>query len=208
MGGHRDSAAPAGPATPRQAASGGRWGGGGGGCRAAWRWLGEAGCGARRAAMARWLRDRLLFRSAKPAPPQPDYTPPPPPPGPPEQPDLLAAYRLQRERDFEDPYAAPRTTSSAAAAPSPRRRLIRLEEAAETEPGERPPLEKVCSPPPKTNNGVCSGREGVLRRFARQDSSGVSAIVPTGDCLLPGGRASLGECPKLASQARGPFISE
>ncbi|KAJ6664049.1 hypothetical protein lerEdw1_008264, partial [Lerista edwardsae] len=48
--------------------------------------------------MARWLRDRLLFRSAKPAPPQPDYTPGP------DQPDLLAAYRLQRELDFEDPY--------------------------------------------------------------------------------------------------------
>ncbi|KAL7980265.1 hypothetical protein Chor_000086 [Crotalus horridus] len=76
--------------------------------------------------MARWLRDRLLFRSAKPAPPQPDYA------AAPEHPDLLAAYRLQRQRDFEDPYrgggsapppAAPRRCRS------PRRRLVRVEGA-------------------------------------------------------------------------------
>ncbi|XP_070618170.1 SH2 domain-containing adapter protein F [Erythrolamprus reginae] len=83
--------------------------------------------------MARWLRDRLLFRSARPEPPQPDYA------AGPEQPDLLAAYRLQRERDFEDPYgggsheappAAPRRCRS------PRRRLIRVEaERAAPSPG-------------------------------------------------------------------------
>ncbi|XP_062998411.1 SH2 domain-containing adapter protein F-like [Elgaria multicarinata webbii] len=94
--------------------------------------------------MARWLRDRLLFRSAKPLPPQPDYT------AGPEQPDLVAAYRLQRERDFEDPYAG---GAAATAAPvpaaatttddggrrcrSPRRRLIRVE-AAETAPAAPP----------------------------------------------------------------------
>uniref|UniRef100_A0A8C6XJZ8 Uncharacterized protein n=1 Tax=Naja naja TaxID=35670 RepID=A0A8C6XJZ8_NAJNA len=67
------------------------------------------------ASMARWLRDRLLFRSAKPEPPQPDYA------AGPEQPDLLAAYRLQRERDFEDPYGG----GSAAAATTPRGRARR-----------------------------------------------------------------------------------
>uniref|UniRef100_A0A8D0BNT3 SH2 domain-containing adapter protein D n=1 Tax=Salvator merianae TaxID=96440 RepID=A0A8D0BNT3_SALMN len=79
--------------------------------------------------MARWLRDRLLFRSAKPAPPQPDYRA-----GPPEQPDLLAAYRLQREQDFEDPYAGgdapPAPAAAARRCRSPRRRLIRVETGA------------------------------------------------------------------------------
>ncbi|XP_039195423.1 SH2 domain-containing adapter protein F isoform X1 [Crotalus tigris] len=76
--------------------------------------------------MARWLRDRLLFRSAKPAPPQPDYA------AAPERPDLLAAYRLQRQRDFEDPYRGG-GSAPAPAAPrrcrSPRRRLVRVEGA-------------------------------------------------------------------------------
>ncbi|XP_065544106.1 SH2 domain-containing adapter protein F isoform X5 [Lathamus discolor] len=71
--------------------------------------------------MARWLREHLGFRSAKPAPPappKPDYRagPPPQPPPPPggdaeplaaAQPDIVAAYRLQKERDFEDPYSGP-----------------------------------------------------------------------------------------------------
>ncbi|XP_042331596.1 SH2 domain-containing adapter protein F isoform X2 [Sceloporus undulatus] len=66
--------------------------------------------------MARWLRERLLFRGGgggggpqgKPSPPEPDYAEAeegrPEEEGPEEQPDLVAAYRLQRERDFEDPY--------------------------------------------------------------------------------------------------------
>ncbi|KAM3827845.1 SH2 domain-containing adapter protein F isoform 1-T3 [Vipera latastei] len=77
--------------------------------------------------MARWLRDRLLFRSAKPAPPQPDYA------AAPEQPDLLAAYRLQRQRDFEDPYHGGGSATPPPAYPrrcrSPRRRLVRVEGA-------------------------------------------------------------------------------
>uniref|UniRef100_A0ABM5EWW9 SH2 domain-containing adapter protein F isoform X1 n=1 Tax=Pogona vitticeps TaxID=103695 RepID=A0ABM5EWW9_9SAUR len=96
--------------------------------------------------MARWLRDRLLFRSAKPVPPQPDYAA-----GPAEQPDLLAAYRLQRERDFEDPYAAGGAASTTEAPGpgegrpcrrrrSPRRRLIRVEAAEGDPPG---PQEKM-----------------------------------------------------------------
>ncbi|XP_077173935.1 SH2 domain-containing adapter protein F isoform X2 [Paroedura picta] len=83
----------------------------------------ESRAAGRRAAMARWLRDRLLLRGGKPPPPQPDYAPPP------EQPDLVAAYRLQRERDFEDPYAAPGAPSSPGRRSSSRR-LVR--------PGQRP----------------------------------------------------------------------
>ncbi|KAJ7311196.1 hypothetical protein JRQ81_006806 [Phrynocephalus forsythii] len=92
--------------------------------------------------MARWLRDRLLFRSAKPVPPEPDYY------AVEEPPDLLAAYRLQRERDFEDPYAGGAAAAAAAQLTpadtqqqgggrrcrSPRRRLIRVE-AATAAPG-------------------------------------------------------------------------
>ncbi|KAF4804538.1 SH2 domain-containing adapter protein F [Turdus rufiventris] len=93
--------------------------------------------------MARWLREHLGFRSARPAPPappKPDYRagPPPQPPLPPggaaeplaaAQPDIVAAYRLQKERDFEDPYSGP----PPAAAPdgpryvSPKHRLIKVE---------------------------------------------------------------------------------
>ncbi|XP_056666365.1 SH2 domain-containing adapter protein F isoform X3 [Monodelphis domestica] len=98
--------------------------------------------------VAKWLREHLGFRGgsgggggAKPAPPEPDYRPPAPvpasPPAPP--PDILAAYRLQRERDFEDPYSGGPSgpaTPAAPAAPgptppprhgSPPHRLIRVE---------------------------------------------------------------------------------
>lgn len=49
-----------------------------------------------RAAMAKWLKDYLSFGSRKvpPQPPAPDYT----------ESEILKAYRLQRELDFEDPY--------------------------------------------------------------------------------------------------------
>ncbi|XP_061205820.1 SH2 domain-containing adapter protein F isoform X2 [Neopsephotus bourkii] len=104
--------------------------------------------------MARWLREHLGFRSAKPAPPappKPDYRagPPPQPPPPPggdaeplaaAQPDIVAAYRLQKERDFEDPYSGP-PPPAAPDGPryvSPKHRLIKVE-----------PVEKVpASPPP------------------------------------------------------------
>lgn len=49
-----------------------------------------------RAAMAKWLKDYLSFGSRKvpPQPPTPDYT----------ESEILKAYRLQRDLDFEDPY--------------------------------------------------------------------------------------------------------
>ncbi|XP_061303448.1 SH2 domain-containing adapter protein F isoform X2 [Pezoporus flaviventris] len=114
--------------------------------------------------MARWLREHLGFRSAKPAPPappKPDYRagPPPQPPPPPggdaeplaaAQPDIVAAYRLQKERDFEDPYSGP-PPPAAPDGPryvSPKHRLIKVE-AVEKVPASPPPLTSAApsSPP-------------------------------------------------------------
>ncbi|XP_054071057.1 SH2 domain-containing adapter protein F isoform X2 [Rissa tridactyla] len=112
--------------------------------------------------MARWLREHLGFRSAKPAPPappKPDYRagPPPQPPPPPggaaeplaaAQPDIVAAYRLQKERDFEDPYSGAPPPPAAPDGPryvSPKHRLIKVE-AVEKVPASPPPP----PPPPLT----------------------------------------------------------
>ncbi|XP_063305232.1 SH2 domain-containing adapter protein F isoform X3 [Pelobates fuscus] len=79
--------------------------------------------------MAKWIKEHLGFKSSKPpppAPPKPDYrqclaggapthhhhhhhhlhssTGPQFPVTPAGQPDILAAYKLQKDRDFEDPY--------------------------------------------------------------------------------------------------------
>ncbi|XP_028812227.1 SH2 domain-containing adapter protein F isoform X3 [Denticeps clupeoides] len=69
--------------------------------------------------MAKWFKEHLGFKSTKappPAPPKPDYRHchPAAPGAPgsgatslypsPAQPDILAAYKLQKELDFEDPY--------------------------------------------------------------------------------------------------------
>lgn len=111
--------------------------------------------------MARWLREHLGFRSAKPAPPappKPDYRAGPPPPQPPPppggaaeplaaaQPDIVAAYRLQKERDFEDPYSAAPPPPPAAAAPadgpryvSPKHRLIKVEAVEKVSASPPPP---------------------------------------------------------------------
>ncbi|XP_062861224.1 SH2 domain-containing adapter protein F [Trichomycterus rosablanca] len=101
--------------------------------------------------MAKWFKEHLGFKSAKaspPAPPRPDYRhchaaaaayqhqltgsgaagyPSP------AQPDILAAYKLQKELDFEDPYAAGANTPFTGAAlsevkyVSPKHRLIKVE---------------------------------------------------------------------------------
>ncbi|TSL75329.1 SH2 domain-containing adapter protein F [Bagarius yarrelli] len=102
--------------------------------------------------MAKWFKEHLGFKSAKaspPAPPRPDYrhchaaaaaayqhaatgtvgTSYPNP----AQPDILAAYKLQKELDFEDPYAAGANTCFSGAAlsevkyVSPKHRLIKVE---------------------------------------------------------------------------------
>ncbi|XP_063782338.1 SH2 domain-containing adapter protein F isoform X4 [Pseudophryne corroboree] len=88
--------------------------------------------------MAKWIKEHLGFKSSKPpppAPPKPDYrqcltegapthhhhhhhhhhlhsTGPQFPVTPAGQPDILAAYKLQKERDFEDPYTTSGTTGS------------------------------------------------------------------------------------------------
>ncbi|XP_075064230.1 SH2 domain-containing adapter protein F isoform X3 [Mixophyes fleayi] len=88
--------------------------------------------------MAKWIKEHLGFKSSKPpppAPPKPDYkqclaggapthhhhhhhhlhsTAPQFPVTPAGQPDILAAYKLQKERDFEDPYTTSSTTGSCA----------------------------------------------------------------------------------------------
>ncbi|XP_073442977.1 SH2 domain-containing adapter protein F isoform X3 [Dendrobates tinctorius] len=77
--------------------------------------------------MAKWIKEHLGFKSSKPpppAPPKPDYRQcqagghhhcavPQLPVTPAGQPDILAAYKLQKDRDFEDPY----TTSNATGSP-------------------------------------------------------------------------------------------
>lgn len=164
--------------------------------------------------MAKWLREHLGFRGGsggggggKPAPPEPDYRPPVPapaaPPAPP--PDILAAYRLQRERDFEDPYSGGPSGSAALAAPvvpgptppprhgSPPHRLIRVETPGPPAP---PPEERTPGPPASSDRvsavtGGVSGRSGGWwsRAFGR-DKGGLAArplgvTVPDGPGLGP-----------------------
>ncbi|XP_057399966.1 SH2 domain-containing adapter protein F isoform X3 [Balaenoptera acutorostrata] len=151
-----------GPAGSRRGAGGAGTGPGGGGS----------------GGVAKWLREHLGFRGGgggggggKPAPPEPDYRPPAPspaaPPAPP--PDILAAYRLQRERDFEDPYSGGPSGSAALATPavpgptppprhgSPPHRLIRVE----TPGPPAPPLEERISGPPAS-----SDRLAILEDYA------------------------------------------
>ncbi|KAK2524639.1 Shf [Columba guinea] len=131
------------------AAAGSERGGGGAGAAA-----GAGGAPQCVGTMARWLREHLGFRSAKPAPPappKPDYRagPPPQPPPPPggaaeplaaAQPDIVAAYRLQKERDFEDPYsgAPPPAAPDGPRYVSPKHRLIKVE-TVEKAPASPPP---------------------------------------------------------------------
>lgn len=130
--------------------------------------------------VAKWLREHLGFRGgggggggSKPAPPEPDYRPPVPspaaPPAPP--PDILAAYRLQRERDFEDPYSGGPSGTAALATPavpgptppprhgSPPHRLIRVE----TPGPPAPPPEERISGPPASSDRVSAAPGGVVQ---------------------------------------------
>nr|XP_033776916.1 SH2 domain-containing adapter protein F [Geotrypetes seraphini] len=84
--------------------------------------------------MARWFKEHLGFKSAKPCPPEPpkpDYRHcqlPPPLPAAPQQPDIVAAYKRQKERDFEDPYSGgPGAASPEVKYISPKHRLIKVE---------------------------------------------------------------------------------
>ncbi|XP_072480785.1 SH2 domain-containing adapter protein F isoform X6 [Notamacropus eugenii] len=187
-------APPAGSGPGPRGAQGGAGGGPGGARRGA----GGSGAGPGGSGggggggVAKWLREHLGFRGGsgggggtKPAPPEPDYRPPAPapasPPAPP--PDILAAYRLQRERDFEDPYSGGPSgpaTPAAPAAPgptppprhgSPPHRLIRVET-----PG--PP-----APPPEERPPAGGDRLAILEDYADPfdaQETGEGTVVPAG----------------------------
>lgn len=114
--------------------------------------------------MAKWFKEHLGFKSTKappPAPPKPDYRHcHPAAPGTPAyhqqqlsvgatalylsaaQPDILAAYRLQKELDFEDPYTGSGSfpgRSGSTGSPdikyvSPKHRLIKVESIEKCNP--------------------------------------------------------------------------
>ncbi|XP_043120703.1 SH2 domain-containing adapter protein F-like isoform X2 [Puntigrus tetrazona] len=119
--------------------------------------------------MARWFKEHLGFKTTKappPAPPKPDYrhfhtavSSLQTPPGTgllSAQPDILTAYKLQKELDFEDPYTpggtVPFSTGPSSAAEvkyvSPKHRLIKVETA------ERSAVKAPCSPPAEPENGT------------------------------------------------------
>ncbi|XP_010597982.2 SH2 domain-containing adapter protein F isoform X1 [Loxodonta africana] len=170
-----------GPGGPRRSAGGAGAGPGGGGS----------------GGVAKWLREHLGFRGGggggaggKPAPPEPDYRPPAPspaaPPAPP--PDILAAYRLQRERDFEDPYSGGPSGSAALATPavpgptppprhgSPPHRLIRVETPGPPAP---PPEERISGPP------ASSDRLAILEDYADPFDVQETGEVPAGASGAP-----------------------
>ncbi|XP_049754804.1 SH2 domain-containing adapter protein F isoform X4 [Elephas maximus indicus] len=170
-----------GPGGPRRSAGGAGAGPGGGGS----------------GGVAKWLREHLGFRGGggggaggKPAPPEPDYRPPVPspaaPPAPP--PDILAAYRLQRERDFEDPYSGGPSGSAALATPavpgptppprhgSPPHRLIRVETPGPPAP---PPEERISGPP------ASSDRLAILEDYADPFDVQETGEVPAGASGAP-----------------------
>ncbi|XP_077479183.1 SH2 domain-containing adapter protein F isoform X3 [Stigmatopora argus] len=105
--------------------------------------------------MAKWFKEHLGFKTTKappPAPPKPDYrhclTGVPCAPGfqpvstftlSPAQPDILAAYKLQKELDFEDPYTPGGNIAFTASSPdikyvSPKHRLIKVETPDKSNP--------------------------------------------------------------------------
>uniref|UniRef100_A0A3Q2ZP01 Src homology 2 domain containing F n=1 Tax=Hippocampus comes TaxID=109280 RepID=A0A3Q2ZP01_HIPCM len=119
--------------------------------------------------MAKWFKEHLGFKTAKappPAPPKPDYrhclTGVPGAPGfqpgatftlSPAQPDILAAYKLQKELDFEDPYTPGGNISFAVGSPdikyvSPKHRLIKVETVEKPNPAVKSPT----SPPTEQDN--------------------------------------------------------
>lgn len=141
--------------------------------------------------MARWFREHLGFKTTKappPAPPKPDYrhchaavtgTPGYQQPSSgatslypsPAQPDILAAYKLQKELDFEDPYTGGNisfgTGLGCGGSPdikyvSPKHRLIKVEtiEKSNSAPGSGIVAQAVAvgnvksptSPPPENEN--------------------------------------------------------
>ncbi|XP_021500737.1 SH2 domain-containing adapter protein F isoform X3 [Meriones unguiculatus] len=195
-------------------------GGGPGGSRRGAGGAGTGPGGGGSGGVAKWLREHLGFRGggggggAKPAPPEPDYRPPAPcpaaPPAPP--PDILAAYRLQRDRDFEDPYTGGPSASAALSTPaapgptppprhgSPPHRLIRVETPGPPAP---PPEERISGPP------ASGDRLAILEDYADPfdvqetgegsgGASGASEKVPEND-----GYMEPYEAQKMMAEIRG-----
>ncbi|XDV29791.1 hypothetical protein PO909_032833 [Leuciscus waleckii] len=119
--------------------------------------------------MARWFKEHLGFKTTKappPAPPKPDYP----------QPDILTAYKLQKELDFEDPYTPAGLSSTGSPDVkfvSPKHRLIKVEaaERSGSSPGSSSAVTAVKSPgspPAETEN---SKAEKVRDRSAFTSSS-------------------------------------
>ncbi|XP_006174805.2 SH2 domain-containing adapter protein F isoform X2 [Camelus ferus] len=172
-------------------------GGGPGGSRRGAGGAGASPGGGGSGGVAKWLREHLGFRGGgggggggKPAPPEPDYRAPAPspaaPPAPP--PDIVAAYRLQRERDFEDPYSGGPSGSAALATPavpgptppprhgSPPHRLIRVE----TPGPPAPPAEERISGAPAS-----SDRLAILEDYADPFDVQETGEGPTGASGAP-----------------------
>ncbi|XP_045438894.1 SH2 domain-containing adapter protein F isoform X6 [Pipistrellus kuhlii] len=197
-------------------------GGAGGGSRRGAGGPGAGPGGGGSGGVARWLREHLGFRGGsgggggggKPAPPEPDYRPPAPspaaPPAPP--PDILAAYRLQRERDFEDPYSGGPSGSAAPAAPaapgpappprhgSPPHRLIRVET-----PGPPAPPSEERTPGPPAGGDRLAILEDYADPFDVQETgdslagaSGAPEKVPEND-----GYMEPYEAQKMMAEIRG-----
>ncbi|XP_067275594.1 SH2 domain-containing adapter protein F isoform X3 [Pseudorasbora parva] len=161
--------------------------------------------------MARWFKEHLGFKTTKappPAPPKPDYrhfhtavsaaaAAPAhllqPPPGSglmPAQPDILTAYKLQKELDFEDPYTPggnmPFSTglSSAGSAGygSPKHRLIKVEtgERSGSSSGSSSGVTAVKSPgSPEPENGGSGKPEKliILEDYADPFDAADQAVV-------------------------------
>ncbi|KPP59400.1 hypothetical protein Z043_122683 [Scleropages formosus] len=171
--------------------------------------------------MAKWFKEHLGFKTSKappPAPPKPDYRHchPAVPGAPgfqapgssagapalypsPAQPDILAAYKLQKELDFEDPYTgagnaafcgglgsaggAGGSSSSELKYVSPKHRLIKVETVEKSSPALAP------APAPAPSPGPSPPAPAAAEQDAKQEKVGMR---------VPAGRRSTGA---LASRA-------
>ncbi|KAM9312786.1 SH2 domain-containing adapter protein F [Gastrophryne carolinensis] len=133
--------------------------------------------------MAKWIKEHLGFKSSKPpppAPPKPDYRHchhhhsssaqfPVTPAG---QPDILAAYKLQKDRDFEDPYnTASTTTTSSSPAPASGQNSGVLPSA--------PPAQSPSSPAPEVKY------VSPKHRLIKVDTGDKAACSPTATTASP-----------------------
>ncbi|XP_069621912.1 SH2 domain-containing adapter protein F isoform X2 [Ranitomeya imitator] len=159
--------------------------------------------------MAKWIKEHLGFKSSKPpppAPPKPDYrqcqagghhhhhhhcTVPQFPVTPVGQPDILAAYKLQKERDFEDPY----TTSSATGSCSP------LNSSVVPTAPPAPTAQSPSSPSPTPEVKYVSPKHRLIKVDTGEKgvSSPTSSSSPSnpGQCALKSPPAAASVAPQL-----------